>query len=97
MSAVGGSIMALWSAKGIFVSRCLVLSRSKAAQPPVGFCMDQIQLRPRREAFSRLDESGSSKCTWRSASMTMAVSSMSAYQELENWKCQPAVGPEGLV
>ena len=43
MSAAGGSIMALWSAKGILLKMVFVLSLSNAAQPPLEHCMESIQ------------------------------------------------------
>ena len=42
MSAVLGSIIALWSAKGTSVSQRLSFPRSKLAQPPSSFCMPSI-------------------------------------------------------
>ncbi|UPT75898.1 MAG: hypothetical protein M0D55_09630 [Elusimicrobiota bacterium] len=77
MSVVGGSIIALWSAKGIFSRTALVFSLSKAAKPPEEDCIDMSQFRPRRKAFSRIWALGSSRWTWRNARRTIAVSSTS--------------------
>ena len=46
-------------------------------QPPLEDCMESVQLRPRRHAFSRAWAKGSSKLTWRKANMTIAASSIS--------------------
>ena len=76
MSAVLGSIMALWSAKGTWVSHCLSLSRSKLAQPPSPFCMPSIQVSPRRTAAS-CAASGTSARACRKTISAMQVSSTS--------------------
>ncbi len=74
-SADGGSITSPKSQNGSFVTIFLVLSASKAPQPPSRDCMPVSQRMPR--AVAAAHRGSADGATRRSASSTSAVSSMS--------------------
>ena len=90
MSSQLGSIIALWSAKGMYVRTSLSQSLSNAPQPPSRFCMASIQACPRATAPWRARSSDSpGKRTRERAVSTSAVSSVSGYHSLAYSKYQP--------